>query len=282
MTRMADEQVTPAVPAATPTPAPETSAPAVSSPAPETSAASVVPTEVKVDPVQATILGADEAPAQPEVKPAEPAPEVKPEVAPEVKPEVAPEVKPAEGEKPVEAQAEVKPVELPKFEWKLPEGVTVDQERIGEFNKEFGEFLVSNKLDAKLGQEFGQKLLNRHISEIQSVAEKVAQAYNKVWTDQTKNWYDQFVKDPEIGGNRRDTTVTAAREFITRHGGTPEQQAAIRTLMKTTGVGNHPALIRLFANANTKMGEPKPLTAQAPPAQKMTLKQKMYGDKKKA
>lgn len=280
---MADEQITPVAPAAPLTPAPQASAPAVSSPVSE---ASGVASESKIDPVQVTVLGAEDAPVQPEVKPSEPVPEVKPETAPEIKPEISPEVKPeakpAEGEKPSEVKAEEKPAELPKFDWKLPEGVTADQERIGEFNKELGEFLVTNKLDSKLGQEFGQKLLNRHISEIQSVAEKVAQAYNKVWTDQTKKWYDDFVKDPEIGGNRRDTTTDAAKQFMRSHGGTQEQQESLKNVLRVTGLGNHPDLIRLLANANIKKGEPKPLKAEAPPAQKMTLKQKMYGDKKKA
>lgn len=273
---MADEIAQPvAAPAVTPTP--EVSAPAAapveSVPSSAPAASSEAKPETPAAPIAETVLGVVDAP-KPEVK----APETKIEVK---TPEVKPEVKPAEGDKPAEVKAEEKPVELPKFEWKLPEGVQVDQERVGEFNKELGEFIASNKLDAKLGQEFGQKLLNRHVSEIQSVAEKVAQAYNKVWTDQTKTWLEDFKKDPEIGGNRQNTTTNAARDFIRKFGGTAEQQTELRTILEKTGLGNHKALIRVMANANVKLAEPKAIKAEVPPVQeKMGLKAKMYGRKK--
>lgn len=273
---MADEVVTQAAPPAA-TPTPEASAPAVapveSVSSSTTAASSEVKSETTAAPILETVLGSDDAPKI-EEKPTE----VKPV---ETKTEVKPEEKPVDSEKPVEIKQEEKPAELPVFEWKLPEGVTVEKERITEFNKELGEFAITSKVDAKTAQEFGQKLINRHISEVQSIAEKVAQAYSKVWQDQTKNWYDEFVKDPEIGGNRRDTTVNAAREFIRRHGGTEKQQTDLKSWLKTSGVGNHPGLIRIFANANLALAEPKPVKAETPVSQeKSSLKTKMYGRKK--
>lgn len=280
---MADEVIPLTVPAVTPPP--EVSAPAaapvVSTTSPAPAPTQEVTPETPAAPIIESVLGTDDAP-KPEDKPAEVKPvEPTPEVKPEVTPEAPAEQKPVEGEKPVEAKVEA-PV-FPAYEWQFPEGIKADPERLSEFNKELGEFALTSKVDGKLVQELGQKLINRHITEIQAVAEKVAQAYNKVWTDQTKNWYDEFVKDPEIGGNKRDTTVNAAREFIRRHGGTDEQKTALRTFLKTSGVGNHPGLIRLLANANLALAEPRPLRAEAPaPQGKQSLKTKMYGEKKKS
>lgn len=278
---MVDEVIPLTVPAVTPPP--EVSAPAaapvVSTTSPAPAPTQEVTPETPAAQIIDTVLGTEDAP-KPEEKPAEVTPEAP---KPEVTPEAPAEQKPVEGEKPVEAKVEEKPPELPAYEWQFPEGIKADPERLSEFNKELGEFALTSKADAKLVQELGQKLVNRHIAEIQSVAEKVAQAYNKVWTDQTKGWYDAFVKDPEIGGNKRDTTVNAAREFIRRHGGTDEQKTALRTFLKTSGVGNHPGLIRLLANANLALAEPRPLRAEAPaPQGKQSLKTKMYGEKKKS
>lgn len=277
---MADEVIPPTVTAVPTTP--EASAPAAAPVETSSSSAPAASSEVKPEttaaPIMETVLGTDEAP-KPEVKPTE----VKPEAQPvEAKPEVKPETKPVEGEKPVEVKAEEKPVEVPTYEWALPEGVQVDKDRIAEFNKELGEFALTSKADSKLMQEFGQKLVNRHIAEVQSIAEKITQAYNKVWTDQSKQWFDEFEKDPEIGGNRRDTTASAAKELIRRYGGTQEQQESLKSFFRTSGVGNHPGLIRLLANANLNRGEPSgPVKADAPAAtEKMTMKTKMYGKRK--
>lgn len=276
---MADEIIPAAQPVATPTP--EASAPAAA-PVETVSSATAASQEVKPEttaaPIAATVLGSDEAP-KPEEVPAEVKPEVAPTPPPEVKPEIKPEEKPPE-EKPVEQKPEEVAPEVTSFDWKFPEGVTVDQERVSVVNKVFGEMEREGKISHEVVQKYGQQLADFHVSEVQAVAQKVAAAYDKVWKDQTKSWHDDFVKDPEIGGNRQNTTTSAARDFIRRHGGTPEQQTELRTILEKTGLGNHKALIRTFANANLVHGEPRTLKAEAPPATPKNLKQKMYGVKK--
>jgi len=280
---MADEIITNAAPAATVTP--EVSAP-VAAPVETVSAPEPSQVETKVETVlEPTILGAEDAPKieekTAEVKPETKVetPEVKTEAQVETKPEIKTEEKPVET-KVEEVKAEEKPAELPAFEWQFPDDVTVDKERISEVNKLFGEFALSAKVDPKLVQGLGQQLMERHTSEIKKVAQIVAESYDKVWKDQTKAWRDAFIADPEIGGNKRDTTVTAAKEFILRHGGTPEQQTELRTILQKTGLGNHPALIRTFAKANLSMAEPRSLPADTPPTPPTKLKNKMYGSKK--
>ena len=294
---MSDETPVSAAPAATQTqsalpleapvsaqPTPSPSAEVSSAPVTSTSeptvlgAADATPSEVKTDeaPTEAKIeekvkteIKTDSTEAKSETKVVEPDKKIE---------DGAPK-QPESKEKETSSQSD-EPAPLPTFEpWKFPEGVQVDETRVGEFNKELAEFARDAKVEAKLVQGLGQKLIERHVSEIQSVAKTVAEAYNKVWTDQTKSWYEQFVKDPEIGGNRQETTTAAAREFIRKHGGTDEQQAEIRTLMQQTGIGNHPAVIRLFAKANANLAEGKPVIASKPPSAPQSMKQKFYGKK---
>lgn len=276
---MADE-LTPAATTVAPS-TPEASAPAAA-PAETVSSVTAASQDVKPEtsaaPIAATVLGSDETP-KPEETSAEVKPEVSPAPQPEVKPEVKPEEKPSE-EKPVEQKPEEAVAELPTYEWKFPDGVQVDNERMSIVNKVFGEMERDGKISHEVVQKYGQQLADFHVAEVQSVAQKVASAYDKVWKDQTKSWYDDFVKDPDIGGNRQNTTTNAARDFIRRHGGTAEQQTEVRTILEKTGLGNHKALIRLLANANLALGEGKPLKAEAPPATPKNLKQKMYGVKK--
>lgn len=289
---MAEENATPAVSAAPVTAAPAQSQPAVvateASPSISTTQAEVSSTPVS----ETTVLGADapaeiaplaeppspEVPAETPAEPAKDQPVVdKPTEAKQVdgadKPQ--PEVKDKE-----ESSQSDEPAPLPSFEWQFPEDVTVDQEKVKEVNELFGKFAVENKLEAGLVQQLGQKLIDRHSAEIKKVATLVADAYEKTWRDQTKNWRESFEKDPEIGGKRQNTTVEAAKEFIRRHGGTPEQQTEIRTIMDKTGLGNHPALIRLFAKATVAMREPKAVPATSPPPQgNKSRTQKFYGKK---
>ena len=82
--------------------------------------------------------------------------------------------------------------------------------------------------------------------------------------------------DPEIGGNRWQTTVDSATNFIRTHGGTEAQQAEFHKIMDESGLGNHPAMIRILARAGAAMSEGRPLAAQAP-AVALSKTQKLYG-----
>lgn len=314
---MADEQLTSAAQAAAPN---STSAAAPAATSTETSSASQTPpaattnTQSTTAPAD-TVLGdgtaADGADqnkselsktdkvetkidtTQPEKKPEEKT-DVKPEAKEAVKTDAQAdnktadgadkEVKQPEAEKKEEASQSDEPAPLPSFEpWTFPEGVTVDEAQVGDFNKMLGEFVNEGKVDKAIAQKFGQQLIDRHVSDVKAVAGKIAEAYDAAWKQQTIDWFSQFEKDPEIGGNRMQTTAAAAKDFIRKHGGTEEQQTEIRTILRKTGLGNYPPLIRLFANANRNLAEGEPVPASSAPSTEpaKTLKQKMYAGKPK-
>jgi hypothetical protein len=159
----------------------------------------------------------------------------------------------------------------------VPEGVTLDDTRVTEFTKVLSDLETTGKVPHELVQKFGQTMVDTHIAEVKKATDALTELYKQTWDRQKIEWKDAFLKDPEIGGNRFQTTVNSALNFIRTHGGTPEQQTEFRNLMETSGLGNHPAVIRLLASAGRAMAEGVPLAAQKPvPAPKSRVST-MYG-----
>lgn len=264
---MTDPTPTPAAavtPAVVATPAVAAPAPVVEAVAPAAPAPAVVEAPVVAAP-EKSLLGAEPPKAA--------APEVKDTAPAEVKAAApAPETKKEEGSQSAE------PAPLPTYEaFTLPEGITADDATLGEFTKQLAEFETHTKADHAAVQEFGQTLVNRHVAEQLALTQRITEHYQNAWEKQGNDWKDAFEKDPEIGGNRRDTTLNAAQEFIRTHGGTEEQQNEFRQLMDTTKIGNHPALIRLLAKANMALSEGKPLAAPKPSLTTASKVERRYG-----
>lgn len=257
-------------------------APIVATPAPAAVPPPVSPTTSTAPPVESPPAAV--APLQP---PEAPIPAAAPAETPAVvaatsllgtEPEAKKEDKPAEvkvdAEKKEEGGQSGEPAPLPVFEaFKLPEGFSPDDAKLGEFTKELAEFETVTKADHAKMQEFGQKLVDRHIAEVQ----RLNDFYKTAFENQKNDWKQSFEKDPEIGGNRAQTSINAAIQFIETHGGSTEQKAEFRNLMNTTGVGNHPALIRILAKANAVLAEGKPLPGTKPPAASTSKVERRYG-----
>lgn len=264
-----------------PAPATETTAPVVeATPAASTEAVTTTaPEAAPAAETQTTVL------AEALDKPTETTPtESKP--AEGDKPAV--EAKPAEGDKPAETKPaeETKapdgqsdePAPPPTYEpFTMPENVKLDAERLTKFTEILSGLETDGKVSHELMQQFGQKAVDFHIQEVTKTMDDYTKFLQTSWERQKTQWKDDFVKDPEIGGNRMDTSVNAARDFIRTHGGTPEQQKELRDVLDSSGLGNHRALIRLMAKANSVMAEGQPLKANQPVTQTSKL-QKMYGN----
>lgn len=197
---------------------------------------------------------------------------------------------PKEGDKPVdpvenipdtkkeEGSQSEEPAPLPAYEaFTLPDDLTVDTERLGTFTKLLGEF-ENSKPNHEGFQQFGQSLVDYHIAEVQENTKRLNESYIQAWEKQKNDWKESFIKDPEIGGNRKDTTINSALEFIRTHGGNETQQTEFRNLMESTGVGNHPAMIRMLANAMQAYREGKPLPAARPAPETRSRVATRYGN----
>lgn len=285
---MADEPNTaPAAPAAATTPAAAGAAapasPAVETPASATPPAASAPEAPVAANTPATTLLSEEpkakvdAPAEapPAENTAPPAEKAKDGAAEEAKKDEAP--KDGEPKKEEAAQSE-EPAPQPTYEpFKVEDGFTVDNEKLGEFTKILGEIELAKGDHVKV-QETGQKLVDRHIAEVKNILQKQNEFYLNAFEKQKSDWLVAFENDPEIGGNQRDTTAEAAKTFISTYGGTPDQQKSVRELMLKTGVGNHPDLIRLLATAMKSMTrEGSPVPAQNLSTAPKSKVEKRYG-----
>lgn len=76
------------------------------------------------------------------------------------------------------------------------------------------------------------------------------QALEAQWTAQTQAWTTAAKADPEIGGTKWASTELAMKRAMDRFA-TP----ALRAELDTTGMGNHPELVRILSRVGAAMGE---------------------------
>lgn len=180
-----------------------------------------------------------------------------------------------------ETTVEALKVELPTYEaFKLPENVSLDKEPLDTFSQILGEIEIG-KLDHKGIQEAGQKLIDLAAKNTTESINRLNDYYVQIHENQKKEWFENAKKDPELGnGNEKVFTEIAGnlRSSIDNFAGNSEQQKEFRQLMKDTGVGNHPALLRMLNNMQKKIDSyTKETSDRAVPAQAPApTKQKAY------
>lgn len=246
---MADE-ATPAVmapeaaPAVAPTPAP------VAVATPETVAASPVTVEPVAPAVEPTPTPATEA-ASAESTPAEKPPE-KPAEPITPKPSLlatAGEEDAASPEAPQQPAYEFEP-------FQLPEGLTLAEEEVGKFQS----VLVDPELTP---QQRGQQMIDMYVTEMQRLQRNQYDVFERT----REGWREQFFSDPELGGNRQETTLRACAAIRDRFAGTGEHRREFIEAINNTGIGDHPAFIRFMHNIAKVYGEGRPVV----PTQAMPL-----------
>lgn len=257
---VAEAVSTPTPPAASATPEP---VPAVvpEAPAPETPAAPAAPESASLLSEAATPAPEPAAEAKAEDKSASEAP------AEEARPEEAP---------------------LPEYDvFTVPEGVELEDQQVEQFVGILGTaeraILAAAGDPAKIRaavQQFGQQALDQYTAEIQQLGGRIAEINAETFRNTQEYWKSQFFEDPEIGGNRKDTTLKNCGAVISRFGGSPQQIAEVRSVLTNTGAGNNVALIRLFNNVANFLGEPQPVAGTKPDPQPQSRQDKRYGNRK--
>lgn len=125
--------------------------------------------------------------------------------------------------------------------FKVPEGTKLDNKQV----KAFTDVLDAADISP---QERGQKLVDMHVAEVTRIVKDVQENQRKVWTDYTNRLKDDYAKDPDLGGNRRDTTLGIAKHMVEQYGGSEEQVGELLAMMTHTGMGNYVGLSRLLNN----------------------------------
>ncbi len=140
-------------------------------------------------------------------------------------------------------------------------------------------------------QAFGQKLMDRHVAELQKAISSVTEITKAQKESQVDEWDKAFRADPEIGGKKQDTTLNAAKSAIAL-AGNAEQQKQFKQLLQDTGAYANPAMIRTLANFTAKIDAlkaqvakyttedgVKPLTATKPEPTNVKSWDKRYSKK---
>lgn len=261
---MPDDIVAPVAPVVAPTPAPAAT--------PAAAEAAPAPAPVAVAAPTPAATPAEAAPT-PTPAPAAPAVEAPTSILSEAKP--AESVAPAPPATPVEV-APVTPPPPPSYEsFKLPEGVQLDATKVSEFQTKLGQFEVENKADHAKMQAFGQEMVNLFVAEQQRQQTALVESFNQI----RETWKTEIKNDPNFGGQNFAKTSSDAGALIEQYGGTADEVAALQQMLRITGAGDNPHLIRLLARAGkaiAKEGTPVAATNPKSPAT-VPRSQRRYG-----
>lgn len=280
---MADEPVIPVAPAAA-APAPSAPAVEVTAPAPVAAVAEVPAAPAAAEPIAAPVVEAPkvDAPAAVEPPPSVLS-EAKPKAPEPAKVAEAPKAEVKEGEKPAEeAKATDAPLPLPKYgALKLPEGVKLEDAKVAAFDEMLGKFQNATKADQPAMEAFRQELTDFYVKQQTEIAQRQQALQSETWNRVREVWKDKFRKDPEIGGNRHDTTVQQCGAMLERYANVvgADRAAELRVAFRLTGMGDHPEMIRFVNWASqftTERSRPVAATVPTSPSRPQTRGARRY------
>ena len=242
----------PEVPAAPASPATEPAPSGAASPPAETSAAPPAAPEPAIEASAAEPAAEPAAPSHTET-PGLLSAEAKPEG------EAAAQAKPTETPKAPAAQPAEQPVAPEPLKYEapptLPEGVSLDAERLGKFDEVIGA--------ARVPAEARQQLVDMFLAERQQWESETLAAQHRAFADVRAEWRKAAMGDAEIGGNGFATNRDAAMRMIELF--VPQQhREAFENMLLITGAADHPEMFRFLTNVAKRFDEPAP----PPPAQR--------------
>ena len=131
------------------------------------------------------------------------------------------------------------------YELTAPEGFDMDADVLAEATPIFKELGLSNEQAQTLMPVAGQ-LVTRTVDRMQQQLIDGANAQRKAWLDTAK-------ADPDIGGANWDASIAASARALDALGF--KEGSDFRKVLNETGFGNHPDMIRAFAQVGKMVGE---------------------------
>jgi hypothetical protein len=160
-----------------------------------------------------------------------------------------------------EAKTEVKVEGAPEtYAFVAPEGKTYDANILSAFE--------ASAKEANLTQDAAQKLLD-------SMAPKIAERQTEQVLAINKEWLDSSKTDKEFGGDALDANLGIAKKALDKFG-SPE----LSKLLGTTGLGNHPEVIRAFVKIGKTLSEDTFVSGLAPAARTASASAVLYDNTK--
>lgn len=142
-------------------------------------------------------------------------------------------------------------------EFKLPEGVKLDGEQLTAATALFKE--------ANLSQDFAQKMVDFHVAELK----KTAEAGGKAYDDMRADWQSKTKADPEIAKVRvgDKSGLDAVKINVGRVYNAIGDAALVtqfKEAMNLSGVGDHPAFVRVMNKLSEFVVEGKHVGGKGP------------------
>lgn len=158
-----------------------------------------------------------------------------------------PEGEKPEGEKPdgEKKQEQQKPDGAPeKYEFKAAEGQDLDAAALEQFEPIARELNLTNEQAQKMVDLYGTQILPM-----------VQKQQSEAWQKTTEQWAADVKADKEIGGDKLTASIGVAQRALETFG-TPD----LKEYLNSTGLGNHPDLIKFCVKVGHAMSEDKVLT----------------------
>jgi hypothetical protein len=154
-----------------------------------------------------------------------------------------------------------------KYEFKAPEGAAFDPGIVEAYS--------SAAKEAGLSQDAAQKVLEKMAPALAARQDAQVQAIHKEWSDASS-------ADKEFGGEKLKENLGIARKAYDAFDPIPQGQTTtpLRTLLETTGLGNHPEIIRFLYRAGKAISEDHFVGGSAAVNTPRTLAEKLYGPNK--
>ena len=87
------------------------------------------------------------------------------------------------------------------------------------------------------------------------IMQMVQKQQAEAWQKQTEGWAETVKADKEIGGDKLTANLSAAQRALEQFGDTE-----LKEYLDSTGLGNHPALVKAFIKVGKAMSEDKVVT----------------------
>ncbi|MCH2219623.1 MAG: protease [Aquabacterium sp.] len=183
-------------------------------------------------------------------------------------PATAPAVDPGQGDTPATgADPAAKPAEEPApepdgapetYDFKLPDGVQMDDKGL----EAFGQWAKGHNLT----QDKAQTLL-------ESLAPAIAQRQAEQVAAVRQQWADESKADKEFGGDKLDESLAVAKKAHDAFA-----SDGFKELLKQSGLGNHPEVIRTFLRIGKAISEDTLVlgAGQRKPSAEPSVAQRMY------
>lgn len=141
----------------------------------------------------------------------------------------------------------------------VPDGVQLRDEDVQKFSG------VARELG--LTQEGAQRLVDLEAERIQEIQKEHLEA----WQSQVNTWAEETRADQEVGGDHYEAATQTANRVLSTYG-TDE----LKEVLNSTGLGNHPELVRVFARIGKVLSEDQLVTGGAEGVPSGSLAERLY------